>query len=39
MVLMVIVFIGAFKRWYELTKVKSTVFDEYGDPVLEIVPE
>jgi carbon starvation protein len=39
MVLMVIVFIGAFKRWHELLKVKTTVPDAYGEPVLQVVPE
>ncbi|MCL4500319.1 MAG: carbon starvation protein A, partial [Deltaproteobacteria bacterium] len=39
MVLMVIVFVGAFRRWAELLKVKTTVWDEAGDQVLEVVPE
>ena len=39
MVLMVIVFVGAIKKWFELLKVKTTVVDEYGEKVLEIVPE
>ncbi|MBI4795175.1 MAG: carbon starvation protein A [Deltaproteobacteria bacterium] len=39
MILMVIVFIGAFKRWYELLKVKTPVLDEYGEQVLEVAPE
>lgn len=39
MILMVIVFIGAFKRWYDLLKVKTPVVDEYGEQVLEVVPE
>ena len=39
MVLMVIVFVGAFQRWAELLKIKSTVWDESGDKVLEVVPE
>jgi carbon starvation protein len=39
MILMVIVFLGAFKRWYELLKVKTPVVDEYGEQVLEVVPE
>jgi carbon starvation protein len=38
-VLMVIVFVGAIKKWFELLKVKTTVVDEYGEKVLEIVPE
>jgi len=38
-VLMVIVFVGAIKKWFELLKVKTTVLDEYGEKVLEIVPE
>jgi carbon starvation protein len=38
-VLMVIVFVGAIKKWFELLKVKTTVVDAYGEKVLEIVPE
>ena len=34
MTLMVIVFIGAFKRWIELLKIKTTTLDDYGDTVL-----
>jgi len=39
MVLMVVVFVGAFKRWAELLKIKTTVWDEAGEKVLEVVPE
>jgi len=39
MVLMFIVFVGAIKKWLELLQIKTTVRDEYGEPVLEIVPE
>ena len=39
MLLMVIVFVGAFMRWAELLKIKTTVWDEAGDKVLEMVPE
>jgi carbon starvation protein len=39
MVLMVIVFVGAIKKWLELLQIKTAVRDEYGEPVLEIVPE
>jgi carbon starvation protein len=39
MILMVIVFVGAFKRWAELLKIKTTVWDDSGEPVLEVVPE
>jgi carbon starvation protein len=39
MVLMIIVFVGAIKKWLELLQVKATVRDEYGEPVLEVVPE
>jgi carbon starvation protein len=39
MLLMVIVFVGAFRRWAELLQVKTTVWDEAGDKVLEVVPE
>jgi carbon starvation protein len=39
MALMIIVFVGAIRKWFELLKVKTTVVDEYGERVLEIVPE
>ncbi len=39
MILMVIVFVGAFRRWAELLKIKTPVWDEAGDKVLEVVPE
>ncbi len=39
MFLMVIVFVGAFRKWFELLQIKSAVLDKYGDEVLEIVPE
>jgi carbon starvation protein len=39
MALMIIVFVGAIKKWFELLQIKTTVRDEYGEPVLEIVPE
>ena len=39
MVLMLIVFVGAVKKWLDLLQIKTTVRDEYGEPVLEIVPE
>ena len=39
MVLMVIVFIGAFKKWIELMGIKTLVTDPYGDEVKELVPE
>ncbi len=39
MILMVIVFVGAFRRWAELLKIKTPVWDEAGDQVLEVVPE
>jgi carbon starvation protein len=39
MVLMVIVFVGAFRRWAELLHIKQTLADPYGDTVLEVVPE
>ncbi len=38
-VLMVIVFVGAFLKWRELLGIKTTVVDEYGETVLTIVPE
>ncbi len=39
MILMVIVFVGAFRRWAELLRLKTTVADPYGEAVLEVVPE
>ncbi len=39
MMLMVVVFFGAFRRWYELLHVKTTVMDPYGNRVLAIVKE
>jgi carbon starvation protein len=39
MILMVIVFVGAFQRWAELLKIKAPVWDDAGDQVLEVVPE
>jgi carbon starvation protein len=39
MVLMAIVFIEAFFRWYELLQVKTKVRDAHGDLVLADVPE
>ncbi|SFN21911.1 carbon starvation protein [Chryseobacterium oleae] len=37
MVLMLIVFIGAFIKWYQLLQIKTTVTDYYGEPVKELV--
>jgi carbon starvation protein len=34
MVLMVIVFVGTFRRWFQLLHVKKTVVDDFGDKVL-----
>ena len=39
MALMAIVFIAAFRRWYDLLQVKKPVEDRYGDLVLEVVEE
>lgn len=39
MVLMLVVFFGAFRRWQELLRIHSTRKDEYGEAVLEVVPE
>ena len=39
MVLMTIVFVSAFMKWYELLQVKEPVSDKYGDIVLELVDE
>ncbi|MDQ1097266.1 MULTISPECIES: carbon starvation CstA family protein [Chryseobacterium] len=37
MVLMLVVFVGAFRKWYELLKIKTTVTDFYGEEVKELV--
>jgi carbon starvation protein len=37
MVLMLIVFAGAFRKWYQLLKIKTSVIDYYGEPVKELV--
>jgi len=39
MILMVIVFIGTFRRWSQLLQVKTPVVDEFGDQVLVTVQE
>lgn len=39
MVLMIVVFCGAFKRWSDLMKIHTTVRDEYGDEVKVLVAE
>jgi len=39
MLLMVVVFFGAFRRWYELLHVKTLLVDPYGLKVLEVVKE
>jgi carbon starvation protein len=39
MILMVVVFVGTFRKWAELLKIKAPVWDESGDQVLEVVPE
>lgn len=37
MILMLIVFIGAFIKWYQLLQIKTTEIDYYGEPVKELV--
>lgn len=37
MVLMLVVFIGAFRKWYELLKINKTETDFYGEQVKELV--
>jgi carbon starvation protein len=37
MILMLIVFIGAFRKWYQLLQINKTVIDHYGEPVKELV--
>lgn len=37
MVLMLVVFVGAFKKWYELLKIETVKTDYYGEEVKELV--
>lgn len=37
MVLMLIVFVGAFRKWYQLLKIKTSHTDFYGETVKELV--
>ncbi len=37
MVLMLIVFVGAFRKWYELLKIDTVKIDYYGEQVKELV--
>ncbi|WP_345990436.1 carbon starvation protein A [Chryseobacterium sp. Chry.R1] len=37
MVLMLIVFVGAFRKWYELIKINKSEMDYYGESVKELV--
>lgn len=37
MVLMLVVFVGAFRKWYQLLKVKTSHTDFYGETVKELV--
>ena len=37
MVLMLIVFVGAFRKWYELIKINKSEIDYYGESVKELV--
>lgn len=37
MVLMLIVFVGAFRKWYELLKIDTVKTDYYGEQVKELV--
>jgi carbon starvation protein len=39
MILMALVFIEAFRKWFELLRVKELVTDRYGEPVLLEVEE
>lgn len=39
MVLMIIIFIGAFRKWAQLMGIKTTVKDEYGEDVKQLVSE
>ena len=37
--LIAIVIVGTIRRWMSLLRIKGTVPDTYGEPVLEVVPE
>jgi len=37
MLLMGIVFVGTFRKWYTLFKIKTSVTDSYGEEVKELV--
>ena len=37
MALMLIVFIGAFRKWYQLLKINKSEIDFYGESVKELV--
>jgi carbon starvation protein len=39
MILLALVFIEAFRKWFELLQVKELVKDKYGELVLENVEE
>ena len=39
LVLIAIVIVGTLRRWMSLLRIKATVPDTYGEPVLEVVPE
>lgn len=39
MIFMMIVFVSSFKKWYELSKIKSLTTDKYGDLVKVVVEE
>ena len=39
MVLMTIIFIEAFRRWFSLLKISDTISDSYGDQVLALAEE
>ena len=39
MILMTIVFVEAFRRWYTLLHIEKTITDGYGDQVLALAEE
>ena len=39
LVLIAIVIVGTLRRWMSLLRIKATIPDTYGEPVLEVVPE
>ena len=39
MILMVIVFVVTFKKWYELLNIRTEVIDKWGEKVRATIPD